>query len=171
MINKLALFINHNIFLTKEQIEKILEKKTIKVIGASVPVWLNASTSKTTEPAKEFFCQYRIYYDSKKDEVIQSNKVYDIFLKKIEWKKPENISLEESLKMTFEERKKHEKKMAIFWKKNPEPPNLNQLQTSGKFNKKILELDVKIENIENHTVDVQHVLNIKKTEELSKSLC
>ncbi len=171
MVNKLALFINHNIFLTKEELEKILNKKLVKVIGASVPVWMNVKTTKTTEPAKEFFCEYEIYYDSEEDEIIKSESGYDIFLKKVDWEKPKTISLEDSLKMTYQERILYEKEIQRLWKSNPEPPNLNRLRSKGIFKKSITELNVTLDEIGNSVIDIQHVLNIKNIKDLNETLC
>jgi len=171
MVNKLALFINHNIFLTKEELEKTLNKKIVKVIGASVPVWMNVKTTETTEPAKEFFCEYEIYYDSEEDEIIKSEYGYNIFLKKVDWKKPKTISLEDSLKMTHQERMLYEREIQILWKSNPEPPNLNRLRSKGIFKKSITELNITLDEIDNSVIDIQHVLNIKNIKDLNETLC
>lgn len=172
MINKLALFINHNIFLTNEELKKILENEKTIVIGVSVPVWMNARTTKTTEPAKEYFCEYEINYNSKKDEIIKSKNGYEIFLKKTEWIKPNIISIEESLKMNFEERKKYDKEISKLWAKNPEPQDLKNLyEKERNFKKIIKKLNVTIEEVANAVINIQHVLNIKKINKLKKTLC
>jgi hypothetical protein len=48
----------HNIFLTREERYKLAEGGDVEVVGVSVPVWFHRG--KTTEPANEVFCKYRI---------------------------------------------------------------------------------------------------------------
>jgi len=48
----------HNIFLTRDERYKLAEGGDVEVVGVSVPVWFRKG--KTTEPASEVFCKYRI---------------------------------------------------------------------------------------------------------------
>ena len=82
MNNNLALFLTHHIFLTDKQIKKLFDKQNISILGYSVPVWVNAKTSETTEPAMEFFCQYEIDISNKNDIELVNKKGYKINLVK-----------------------------------------------------------------------------------------
>lgn len=53
-----TLSISHNIFLTRDQRYDLNNKKTVTVVGVSLPVWFHGE--KTSEPGKEVFCKYRI---------------------------------------------------------------------------------------------------------------
>jgi hypothetical protein len=64
----LNLAIQHNIHLTREQRYMLHDGQTIDTIGVSVPVWF--MQKKTSEPAKEVFCQYKLS-NPKKDMPIQ----------------------------------------------------------------------------------------------------
>lgn len=77
--NVLTLTISHNIFLTKEQ-RYLFEKPDaeIEAIGVSIPVWyLNG---KTSEPAIEVFCKYKLKIDDGKKAVAKFDEGYNIFL-------------------------------------------------------------------------------------------
>lgn len=53
------LCISHHIFLNDSQIDDLLRRKTIEVLGHSVPVW--RSRNSTSEPAEEIFCNYILH--------------------------------------------------------------------------------------------------------------
>ena len=54
----LHLSINHNIHLSREQRYRLHNGGEVNVVGISIPVWHNKH--KTSEPAKEVFCMYRL---------------------------------------------------------------------------------------------------------------
>jgi len=77
--NVLTLTVSHNIFLTKEQRYLFAEPDAeIEAIGVSIPVWyLNG---KTSEPAIEVFCKYKLKIDDGKKAVTKFDEGYNIFL-------------------------------------------------------------------------------------------
>ncbi len=52
----LSLAIHHNICLTHQERHDLHEGKDLKVVGVCVPVWF--ISKRTSEPAKEVFCNY-----------------------------------------------------------------------------------------------------------------
>lgn len=122
-MNNIALFVTHNIFLTEEQIENILNRNTINVIGHCVPVWINSKTGKNTEPANEIFCNYKINNMEDKEKEIMKipKKGYEIFLPQCKWKPPEEIDYDKIASMTSEERQLFMKKRDEWWFSNPKP--------------------------------------------------
>lgn len=166
MIIKLALFVTHNIFLTNNQINKLIDEKSIKCEGISVPVWVNPKNSKTTEPACEIFCKYEIVTEQKEDDIEITKKGYKIYLGKISAKKTKTINF---LEMTEKERIDYEKKMDNWWKKNALMMDINFLQTSKYFRTKIKKLDQSFNKI-NSIADVQHTIEIKTIDSLIDSL-
>lgn len=172
MPNKLALFINHNIFLSNEQYKELEKNKKIKTLGVSVSVWVNAKTTKTTEPAVEFFCDYEICgeKDCKEENIKITKNGFKVTLpEKIEIKNPKNISFEELSKMSKEEREYHERKRKRWWLKNIEPVNLGLLLRTKNLKFKIKKLDKNFSKL-NAIADVQHSIEISTKEELIKSL-
>lgn len=169
MINKLALFITHNIFLTNSQMDQLIKNECISITGVCVPVWLNAKTTKTNEPAAEFFCEYKIDNDKNKEQDIEilKNKGYKINLPNKQLptiKSSPNLSL-----MSYEERIKYENKMNKWWKKHGEPENALSLKKTGYMRIVIQKLDQEFE-LENSIVDVQHIIEIKTIESLMDSI-
>jgi hypothetical protein len=172
MINKLALFITHNIFLTNDQIEELFNNNYIKTIGVSVPVWINAKNAKTTEPALEFFCEYEIINDKNEKEDVQiiEKKGYKIFMPNSNWKSPKPNNIQELCDMSQEERVAYEKKRDKWWKEHPEPMNIDNLKKSNYFRMQIKKLDQDFNKLKNCIVDVQHAIEIKTIDSLMKSL-
>ncbi len=58
MKNPITITVSHNIFLTKDERYKLANGESIEVVGVSVPVWFHGG--KTSEPAVEVFCKYRL---------------------------------------------------------------------------------------------------------------
>lgn len=54
----LILSILHHIFLSDEEIEKLINGEKLEVTGVSLPVWFQ--NGNTSEPAEEVFCKYRL---------------------------------------------------------------------------------------------------------------
>jgi hypothetical protein len=171
MPNKLALFVTHNIFLTNNQIEDLLSKNFIKIVGVSVPVWINPKNAKTTEPALEIFCKYE--FEKTKEEfadITFINEGYKIFLPTPKWKPPKLINFEELSNLSEKERANYEKKREKWWRENEEPMSIDSLKTSKYFRMQIKKLDQIFDKIDNCLVDVQHTIQIKTIESLEKSL-
>jgi hypothetical protein len=169
MVNKLALFVTHNIFLTNNQLNELIDKNFLETTGVSVPVWVNASNGKNTEPALEYFCKYEIINDLDKQESIETvdRKGYRIYLPQSDWepiKETEDFS-----NLSEEERKNYEKKIKKWWEKNPEPQSIKTLKKSKYFRTQIKKLDEEFDKI-NYKVDVQHIIEIKTMESLVESL-
>lgn len=169
-MNNLALFITHHIFLTKQQIDQLQVEKTIEVIGHSVPVWVDAKTGETTEPAKEIFCHYKIQNtkEYEKNVEIIRRKGYEIFLPQLnDWKTPSDVDFEKLSTMTTEERTEFNKKRDQWWKKNPKPPSIDDLISSNylRFEVKVLK-----QSIDKYQCAVQHVIEIKNIDNLEKTL-
>jgi hypothetical protein len=162
MINKLALFITHNIFLTNSQIDELIEK------NSCVPVWINSKSRKTTEPASEFFCNYKIINEKQKENEIEiEKKGYKFFLPNSDW-----VSKEwpDSSEMSYNKRNKLEKEISKWWEENPAPMNLNNLKNSNYLRTQIKKLDQEFPKIK-AIVDIQHTIEIKSIESLIKSFC
>jgi hypothetical protein len=168
-MNNLALFVTHSIFLTKEQIENLLKKNTIDVLGCCVPVWINAKTGKTTEPAVEIFCNYKIHNDQKKSKEIEkiARRGYEIFIpQNKKWKLPPKIDYEEISKLSSEERQLFLKERDKWWFDNPKPPCIENLK-NGYLRFDIKKTDQKIYK-KNYMA--QHVIEISDIKRLEKSL-
>jgi hypothetical protein len=168
MVNKLALFITHNIFLTNNQINELIENNTLECFGVSVPVWISAKNAKTTEPASEVFCSYQIVNDKNFEQDIEiTKKGYKIFFPNANWKPPKPMI--DMSEMTQEERAYHERKRDRWWQKNSEPMNIKTFKKSKYFRMQIKKLDQKIDKI-NADIDIQHTLEIKTLDCLVSSI-
>lgn len=168
-MSNLALFVTHNIFLTKEQIEEVLNKTSIKVIGHCVPVWIDAKTGKTTEPASEVFCTYEINNDETKnrDIVFVPQEGFEIFLpNKADWTPPPEIDFESLATLSSEDRQLFLKKRDKWWFDNPKPQGLDNLKNG------YLRFEVKKTNqkIKRKEYSAQHVIEIATWDRLKNSL-
>lgn len=173
MVNKLALFITHNIFLTNDQIEDLIKNNFLETVGVSVPVWINARNSRTTEPASELFLNYElIKSDNRSDNDIEiiNKKGYRVYICESNWKPMKQMSLEKLAGMSNKSRENYEKKINTWWEKNPKPPCLEDLRTAKYFRTKIKKLDQKFDKIK-CVADIQHTLEIKTIDNLINSLC
>jgi hypothetical protein len=172
MPNKLALFITHNVFLSNDQIEELLKNEFVETCGVSVPVWINDKTAKTTEPALEFFCEYKIENSQKEfGDIELTKKGYKIFLPNPKWKAPKKMNLEEITYLSEKERISYEKKRDKWWKENNKPMGLENLIKTKYFRAQIKKLDQIFDELENCLVDIQHTIEIKTVDSLVKSLC
>lgn len=54
-----TLTVTHNIFLDRDQRYRLVAGEEVEAVGVSVPVWF--SKGKSTEPAQEVFCKYKLY--------------------------------------------------------------------------------------------------------------
>src|SRR5262252_8141079 len=58
MKNNITITVLHNIFLTRDERYKLASGEDVETVGVSVPVWFHRG--KTTEPAVEVFCKYKL---------------------------------------------------------------------------------------------------------------
>lgn len=75
----LTLTISHNIYLNYEQRYALHIGKEVEVVGVSTPVWVYR---KTSEPANEIFCKYKITPTEHQLFIKHNAKGYDILLPK-----------------------------------------------------------------------------------------
>lgn len=168
-MSNLALFVTHHVFLTKDEINLLLGKKTIETIGHCVPVWIDAKTGKTTEPGIEIFCNYKIHNSLEKSRIIEKipKKGYEIFLpQNTTWKPPEDIDYEEISKLSSEERQILMSKRDKWWFNNPRPACVEDLK-NGYIRFEIKKIDQKIYS---KKYSAQHVIEISDMELLNNSL-
>jgi hypothetical protein len=168
-MNNLALFVTHHIFLTKDQMNLSLEQNTIETIGYCVPVWVDAHTGMTTEPASEVFCHYKIYNSKERNRDIEflPKKGYEIFLpNKNDWLPPPLLDFEKMAVWSSEEREVILKERDRWWFKNPKPPDVEDLKNG------YLRFEVKKTNqkILKKIYSAQHVIEISEWSRLEKSL-
>jgi hypothetical protein len=105
----LTLAVHHVIHLTREQRYKLHAGEQIEVVGVSVPVWFIGENS--TEPAREVFCKYYLT-NPKGDFPIGIRK--DGYTIPIPYKPAPpipDVTNEEWLKFTKEEREEYESKI------------------------------------------------------------
>jgi len=169
-MNNLALFITHNIFFDQTQINLFLEKDYIKIEGVSVPVWVNAKTSKTTEPAQEIFCEYEIFNRQEKNDILLNKKGYKILLCNQFWNPPEEIDFKKLANMHEQERIEFEEKRNKWWKKNPKPLSIRDFKETEYFRIEIKKLNEKFDKLPGQEVDCQHIIEIKTKSKLYNSL-
>lgn len=168
-MNNLAFFNIHNIFLTKEQINNLINGKSIDVVGHCVPVWVDAKTGLTTEPANELFCNYKVHNSSEIQREIRviQRKGYEIFIpNKSSWEPPPKYDYEKISLWTSEERIKFFKEMDSWWFSNPKPPDVSNLK-SGYLRFEIKNSNLKIQS---KKYSEQHVIEISNMERLKNSL-
>lgn len=131
MTSNLALFVTHSLFFTEDQIEELLSGSSVKLIGHCVPVWVDAKTGKTTEPASEIFCEYSVHNSKEKsrDIKLSPKKGYEIFVPNDdEWKPPPEIDFEKLSSMSPDERSDFLRDRDNWWFGNPRPPNVENLR-------------------------------------------
>jgi hypothetical protein len=168
-MNNLALFVTHNLFLTKEQIENIVSGQPVETTGISVPVWVNAKTGKTTEPATEIFCAYLLHNSKEKDRQIDiiPKKGYEIYLPRCEsWNPPPDINFEELATFSESERQLFLIERDKWWFNNPKPPSVEDLK-NGYLRFEIKKTKQKIQKKE---YSEQHIIEIAEWKRLEDSL-
>lgn len=166
-MNNLALFATHNIFLTENEISKVVGGEEIRVVGCCVPVWVNAKTGKTTEPASEIFCDYVVVpgEDGGNVEFIP-RRGFKIMLPKTDWSGPDEVEYEEVAKMTSAERAALMKIRDKWWFNNPRPQDIDNLRRG------YLRFEVKRLKEKNSrgSYSVQHVVEVASMDRLVGSL-
>ena len=168
-MNNLALFVTHHLFLTEEQIAEVVSGKTVEAVGHCVPVWVDAKTGKTTEPASEVFCSYRIHNCREKscDVDVVPKSGYDIYIPSVSpWYPPEDLDFEKMAGMTSEERQVILKDRDKWWFNNPKPPNAENLK-SGYLRFEVKKTKQKAGRRE---YAAQHIVEIASLSRLEKSL-
>lgn len=168
-MNNLAFFATHNLFLTENQIDDLVGGSSVRVIGHSVPVWVDAKTGKTTEPACEIFCEYVLNNSSEKSNDIEmiAKKGYKIFLpNSIPWTPPPEINFEEISSINSEERMLVMKERDKWWFNNPKPPDVNDLK-KGYLRFEIKKTKLKVNRKE---YSAQHIIEIANIDRLFRSL-
>lgn len=143
------LCISHNLFLTKNERYNLYEKGKIKVIGVNIPVWFYGN-GKTSEPAKEIFCEYVISCLNKNtSSMVVGKEGYEILIAK----NPDSSFIPSKIKK-------------YFFKKEyfPCAKYLLDIKDGGSE-----WLGFKIHD-QRETVDIIHSIEIQKIENLTESL-
>ena len=168
-MSNLALFVTHHIFLEKDQIETLLNKKEISAVGHCVSVWVNAKNGKTTEPAPEIFCNYKIHNSIEKHRTIEKvpKKGFEIYLpQNINWNPPPPIDYEKISNLPSEERQLMMSERDKWWFSNPKPYCAKDLK-NGYIRFEIKNTDQKIYG---KKYSSQHMIEIADIDRLKKSL-
>jgi hypothetical protein len=168
-MNNLALFVTHSIFLTKEEKERLLNKEDLVVLGHCVPVWVDAKTGKTTEPAAEIFCNYTLTNGESTlaDVELVPKSGFRISLPKSNWSPPEPIDYELLSSLESAERIVRLKDREKWWFNNPKPPDAENLRLSGYLRFEVKKTKQKTARRVHST---QHVVEISDIERLEESL-
>lgn len=167
MANNLALFVTHNLFFTEDQIKQLISGSSVKLIGHCVPVWVDAKTGRTTEPASEIFCEYLVHNSKEKsrDIKLSTKKGYEIFVPNDEtWTPPSEVSLEELSTMTSEQRSDFMKERDAWWFSNPRPPHIENLK-NGYLRFEIKKTRQKYKKKDYASQHVIEMANIRRLEE------
>lgn len=167
-MNTIALFVTHSVFLTDEQIKKVVDGERIESVGHCVPVWVDAKTGNTTEPAKEIFCSYAVQCSSGDERDVRpvQKKGYEIFIpKSSSWSPPEALDYEKIALLPSEERMALNSSVDHWWFSNPRPMDASDLARG------YIRFDVKRSNkIGSKNYSEQHVVEIAGWKRLLDSL-
>jgi len=170
MVNNLGLFVTHYVFLTDDQIASVVAGEGLSCMGHCVPVWVDAKTGRTTEPAKEVFCFYEIRrHESPKPDVrLQEGRGYSIWIpEKSEWSPPAEVNFDEISSWTKEQREGFLSERDKWWFNNPRPMDLSDL-ARGYMRFEIKVTDLKIGR---RKYSAQHMVEIASLAKLHESLC
>jgi hypothetical protein len=166
-MNNLALFVTHNIFLTKDETETFISSGEIKVVGHCVPVWVDAKTGKTTEPASEIFCVYELFRGEEFAEVeVIPRKGFLIKTPKSDWTGPEQIDYQKIGQMSSSDRQSYLKERDKWWFNNPKPQDIENLQ-NGYLRFEVKKMKQKTGG---RSHSAQHVVEIADVSRLRDSL-
>lgn len=156
----LVLSILHNIFLSKEQIDSLLEKEEIEIIGVSLPVWYYKGN--TSEPAEEVFCKYKITNKKdKKESVTVLKNGYVINLPKLPDNYVEKTLTEKELSTMTE------KDLDKWNKENPRQVNIRDLISEKD---RVLFKQFVNKKQKDKSTNFIHTVEISKMERLTNSL-
>ena len=168
MANNLALFVTHHVFLTDDEIRDVISGVKLIRCGSCVPVWVNASTGNTTEPAKEIFCAYELSLSDGGPGFIEPNdKGYHVKVPKAsQWRPPKKIDFESLASLSAEERALFLKSRDNWWFNNPKPMDVEELAKGYvRFDLKQTELKIGRRKYSSH-----HVVEISSMRRLEDSL-
>lgn len=169
MTNNLGLFITHHVFLTDDQISAVVAGDPVSVLGHCVPVWIDAKTGRTTEPAKEVFCTYRLINDGEKAGHVECDKGigYSVWLPRAAgWSPPEEIDFGKISEWTEEKRAEFLKDRDMWWFNNPRPPDASDL-SRGYLRFEVKTTDLKVGR---RKYSAQHMVEISRLARLLGSL-
>lgn len=159
--DKILLFVAHQIHLTSEERQALINEKTVNTIGVSIPVWVY--NKKTSEPPKEIFCKYNLIVgESSNIHTLQDG--YKIVLPKIPigWKKPE-LNNEIWRKMSNIEKDK-------WYNENRKPFSVQDLQDPPNGGKFYFKKMIKTGKYFQTNVTVEHTVIITDIKFLEESL-
>lgn len=169
MTNNLALFVTHHIFLTDEQIKEVSSGSSLVCSGLCVPVWVDAKSGKTTEPAKEIFCFYELSVSDGGFGRIESikKKGYRVLIPSAsEWKPPKPLDFESLSSSSPEERALVLKDREEWWFRNPKPMDIEDLSRGYlRFDSKSVD-----QKIGRKKYSCHHVMEISSVARLIESL-
>lgn len=169
MGNNLALFVTHHVFLTDDAIASVTSGKSATCVGHCVPVWVDAKTGRTTEPAKEVFCSYEVAIGDGGPGKVETagHTGYKINLPLASgWSPPEEIDFEGMSSWTEEARAEFLAQREAWWFNNPRPPDASSL-ARGYLRFDFKEHDLKVGR---RKYSLQHVVEIASMRRLEESL-
>lgn len=169
MTNNLALFITHHLFLTDEQIRDLVSRTPVSCVGHCVPVWVDAKTGTTTEPAKEVFCVYDLFNSEERSRDVEVNegRGYSVWLPDASsWKPPEDIDFESMAEWTSEQREEFLKQRDLWWFNNPRPADADNL-SRGYLRFEVKKTELKIGR---RKYSAQHIVEMSCVSRLTDSL-
>lgn len=168
MTNNLGLFVTHHMFLTDDQIAKVVSGEKVTCVGHCVPVWVDAKTGKTTEPANEIFCRYDVFNSAEKNnEVVPLiGEGYEIWLPRNSWEPPPEIDFESMAEWTSEQREAFQKERDMWWFNNPRLPDASDL-AAGYIRFEFKEKDLKVSK---RRYSAQHIVEVASLSRMMDSL-
>lgn len=169
MSNNLGLFITHHIFLTEDQKATLMSANRVSCVGHCVPVWVDAKTGKTTEPAKEIFCWYEVLNvaDKTNEIALIDSRGYQVWLPRASsWRPPPPINFEAMADWTEEKRADFLKERDLWWFNNPRPPDAEDVFRG------YLRFEVKKQGLKigKRSYSAQNIIEIASTNRLIDSL-
>jgi hypothetical protein len=162
----LNLTISHHVFLTQEQRYSLHNGEDLVVIGVSVPVWYR--NKKTSEPANEIFCKYRLK-NPRKDVPIQIlSDGYEIYIPMRPEKSPTELTDDEWRMLVQHNPKKLEQHYAAKVS-GVSSKNLLDIKDGGSAHLSYREHN-KVQ-INNELINIMHYVQIDDISILENSLC
>jgi len=169
MTNNLAVFATHHVFLTDEQIRELFAGSILICSGCCVPVWVDAKSGKTTEPAKEIFCQYEISVSDGGPGWVEAikKKGYKILVPRAsDWKPPKSLDFDYLSSLSPEDRALIFRERDEWWFRNPKPMDIEDLSRGYmRFDSKSLD-----QKIGRKKYSCHHVVEISSIGRLLDSL-
>lgn len=169
MSNNLALFITHHVFLTDDEVSAVTSGGSVSCLGHCVPVWVDAKTGRTTEPAKEVFCSYEVSVGEGGPGTVETSgrTGYGVRLPVASgWSPPEEIDFEAMSSWTEEARSEFLANRQAWWFNNPRPADASDLK-NGYLRFDFKEHDLKVGR---RKYSLQHVVEVASLRRLNDSL-